>query len=293
MATYREGNVAGKMGMNPQQLTVVYNVTKGQMDELKAIRRSVYTPPAGTTNISKLPDPASEAVDRVTLLDVRYKVGIPGTRSFEMNSDDLRENLRSIRNGKYLSDFMIASCHCHHGPIPGQQWLFEDQVPDFLPLLAHAAIDNGADMFVGHGPHVLRGVEIYKGKPVFYGLGEHYYQWQHFDADVLSGSWPRQEPDSGVDVEVSPALRSINFESMVSQSFYDKGQLVEVRLYPTVEGWDGPISRLGMPRTPPPEVARRILTRVQELSKPYGTTINIDNNIGVIHVGPPRVAARK
>jgi hypothetical protein len=111
--------------------------------------------------------------------------------------NDLTEILRSIRNGKYLSEFMIATCHCHQGPVLAQQWLFEDQIPDFLPQLARATIDNGADMFVGHGPHVLRGIEIYKGKPIFYGLGEFYYQWQHFDAELMSGSWPQEERPAG------------------------------------------------------------------------------------------------
>lgn len=36
---------------------------------------------------------------------------------------------------------------------------------------ARAAIDAGADVLVGHGPHVLRSIECYKGKPIFYSLG--------------------------------------------------------------------------------------------------------------------------
>src|SRR5206468_3121534 len=53
----------------------------------------------------------------------------------------------------------------------------EDRPPDFLVELAHDAIDNGADAFVGHGPHVLRGIEIYKGKPIFYDLAEFFREW--------------------------------------------------------------------------------------------------------------------
>ncbi len=37
-------------------------------------------------------------------------------------------------------------------------------------------IDAGADVFVGHGPHVLRGIEIYKGKPIFYSLSNFIFQ---------------------------------------------------------------------------------------------------------------------
>jgi poly-gamma-glutamate synthesis protein (capsule biosynthesis protein) len=285
-ATYRTGNIGGKPGLNPLSVTVYYNVTADQLAQIKAIRRSTYTPPAGTTNVSVLPDAASEPADRVQYLGVWYKVGPPGTRSFVMDSVDLRENLRSIKNGKYLSEFLIATCHCHQGPITAQQWLFEDQPPDFLISFAHQAIDNGADMFVGHGPHVLRGVEIYKGKPIFYGMGEFYYQWQHMDASLMSGSWQGREArgDSDVASAVSASWRPINFESMVAQSRFDKGKLVEVRLYPTSGAWDGPISQLGLPRAAPPALAQKILNRVAELSKPYGTTITIENGVGVIRV---------
>jgi poly-gamma-glutamate synthesis protein (capsule biosynthesis protein) len=295
--------------MNALDYTIYYNVTAEQLAHLKAIRRTAYTPPAGTTNVTRLGDPASEPKDRVQLFGLWYKVGTPGTRSFKMNAPDLREILRAIRNGKYLSEFMIATCHCHQGPILAQQWLFEDQIPDFLPQLARATIDNGADMFVGHGPHVLRGIEIYKGKPIFYGLGEFYYQWQHYDAALMTGSWPQSAgagargggaggresagaaDPSAIDVRVSTGLRPINFESLVTETKYDKGQLVEIRLHPTSGGWDGPISQLGMPKTAPPAMAQRILARVQELSRPFGTTITIENNVGVIRVAATAAGA--
>ena len=302
-ASYASGNVGGRPGLNALNYTVHYNVSADELKALKAIRRNAYTPPTGATNVTRLGDPASEPADRLQLFGLSYKVGTPGTRSFEMNQGDLNEILRAIRNGKYLSEFMIATCHCHQGPILAQQWLFEDQIPDFLPVLARASIDNGADMFVGHGPHVLRGIEIYKGKPIFYGLGEFYYQWQHFDAQLMSGSWPQAEGVAGrgasaaaaprsdstdVDVRVSTGLRPINFESLVTETKYDKGQLVEIRLYPTSGGWDGPISKLGMPKTAPPAMAQKILARVQDLSKPFGTTIAIENNVGVIRVNQTR-----
>jgi len=296
-ASYRNGNTGGKPGLNALNLTVYYHVTAEQLAAMKAVRRATYTAPAGTTNVSTLPDASAEPADRVQFLGVWYKVGTPGTRSFEMDKEDLRENLRSIRNGKYLSEFLVATCHCHQGPITAQQWLFEDQTPDFLIELAHQAIDNGADMFVGHGPHVLRGVEIYKGKPIFYGMGEFYYQWQHMDADLMTGSWQDREMrgDSDVAARLSSTWRPINFESMVAQTRFDKGKLVEVRLYPTSGAWDGPVSQLGLPRTAPPALAQKILARVQGLSKPFGTTIAIENNVGVIRADQvrPSTAARQ
>jgi len=59
-----------------------------------------------------------------------------------------------------------------------------------------------------------------------------------------------------------------------------------VRLYPTSGDWEGPISMLGMPRMAPPAMAQRILQRVQALSKPLGTTIAIEGNVGIIRIDP-------
>ncbi len=290
-ATYRVGNTGGRPGINPLGYTVYYHVTPEQLAAIKAIRRATYTPPPGTTNASRLPDPATEPADRVQFLGVWYKVGTPGTRSYDMNAGDLREILRSIRNGKYLSEFMIATIHAHQGPITGQQWLFEDQTPDFLVDLAHQTIDHGADLFVGHGPHVLRGIEICKGKPIFYGLGEFYYQWQHMDASLMTASWqnPEMQGDSDVSTRAGQGLganwRPVNFESVIAESRFEGGRLVELRLHPVSAAWDGPMSMLGMPRQAPPALAQKILTRVQTLSKPFGTIVAIEHNVGVIRIG--------
>ena len=286
-ASEQEGNVGGRPGLNPLRYTTYFTVNQEQLDALKRIRASLYTPPPGTTSATRLRD--NDPADRVQLLDVWYKLGAtPGTKTFEMNRDDLTGILRSIRNGKALSNFLIATIHAHQGPIVAQQWLFEDLPPDFLIDLAHKAIDNGADAFVGHGPHLVRGIEIYKGKPIFYGLGEFFYQW-HMDATLMSGSFNRPLANDGqIDavMQVSPSWKAINYESVIAVSRYDKGQLAEIRLFPTDGRFDGPVSTLGIPRSSSPEIAQRILGRIQKLSTAFGTTVAIENNVGVIRARP-------
>src|SRR5262247_4650748 len=58
-------------------------------------------------------------------------------------------------------DVLVASCH----------WGLGKDVLQYMTEIAHAAIDAGADIVVGHGPHYSLPIEVYKGKPVFYGLG--------------------------------------------------------------------------------------------------------------------------
>ncbi len=45
--------------------------------------------------------------------------------------------------------------------------------------IAHAAIDAGADIVVGHGPHYALPAEVYRGRPIFYGLGSFSFHTGH------------------------------------------------------------------------------------------------------------------
>jgi poly-gamma-glutamate capsule biosynthesis protein CapA/YwtB (metallophosphatase superfamily) len=55
--------------------------------------------------------------------------------------------------------------------VPKQTEIFAGEKRGNLPLFAHSVIDAGADLVLGHGPHVLRGMETYKGKLIAYSMG--------------------------------------------------------------------------------------------------------------------------
>lgn len=77
--------------------------------------------------------------------------------SLERMCDDIRA-LRS------RTDFVMVSMHKGTVHTPALVMPYEKQV-------ARAAIDAGADAVVGHHAHILRGIEMYKGKPIYHGLG--------------------------------------------------------------------------------------------------------------------------
>jgi len=66
-------------------------------------------------------------------------------------------------------DVLVASLH----------WGLHKDVLDYMPEIAHAAIDNGADIVMGHGPHYSLPTELYKGKAIFYGLGSFSFHTGH------------------------------------------------------------------------------------------------------------------
>ena len=67
------------------------------------------------------------------------------------------------------ADIVVASCH----------WGLGEEVLDYMTEITHAAIDAGADIVIGHGPHYSLPVEIYLGKPIFYGLGSFSFHTGH------------------------------------------------------------------------------------------------------------------
>ena len=185
---------------------------------------------------------------------------------------------------------MVASIHCHQANYAFQEYSLDNDVPDFLVELAHKAIDNGADLFIGEGVHTLRGVEIYKGKPIFYGIASFISQ------GIYGIKAEPANPSNTPFTEVENGWRGQRYhpdelEVLLVTAHFEGGKLAEVQLYPAELGQDmkRPLSRLGIPMTPAPELAQRILAKVQKISKQFGTTISIENNVGVIHVAPAEV----
>jgi poly-gamma-glutamate capsule biosynthesis protein CapA/YwtB (metallophosphatase superfamily) len=203
-----------------------------------------------------------------------------------MNADDERDILRSVRDGKIRSDFVIATIHAHHGH---QVINGVSTTSDWLIELAHECIDNGADVFIAHGPHAVEGVEIYKGKPIFYGMSSWVFQTdlQISLSDKATLTAPGNDPLLWAQTNGSGLESQEISQGLLTTSHYEGGRLVEVRLYPTdMGGVHRPMSRMGIPMTPTPEIAQRILQEIQTKSKQFGTTISIDNNVGVIRVVP-------
>jgi poly-gamma-glutamate capsule biosynthesis protein CapA/YwtB (metallophosphatase superfamily) len=78
--------------------------------------------------------------------------------------DDLASIEAAIRLTRPQVDVLIAT---YHWGIP----MVRAQVSDYERELAQASIDAGADMVLGHGQHIIKGVGFYRQKPIFYGLG--------------------------------------------------------------------------------------------------------------------------
>jgi len=281
------GQAPGRPGVNALRTTRYALVTP---DELKALRKIRDEQPAGSVR-----PPEKESPDELDLFGVRYKAADHRGFTYTMDPVDEREILKSIRAAKQLSDFVIVTIHAHE---PGN-W---SQTPaDFLPTLAREAIDAGADEFIGHGPHQVRGVEIYKGKPIFYSLGNFIFQLDLLEP-VGSDLYEQYKMDgaSSTDAEFDAMWNRFTFggdvwyQSVVTTARFEKGRVAEIRLHPIDLNYAARGADRGVPKLAAPDVAKTILERLQRLSQPFGTRIAIEQGVGVIRpsTGAPSDAAK-
>ncbi|MET0270410.1 MAG: CapA family protein, partial [Sphingomonas sp.] len=182
-----------------------------------------------------------------------------------------------------------------------------DTPPRFVREFAHAAIDGGADIYVGHGWHRTLGIEIYKGKPIIYGIGnffghseylqrvpyDSYEAWGH-DVTRLPTLHPALHP-------LHPGLDTPSdtwWNSCLIQAEMDGDRMRRLLLHPVEMGRDSdkqatlrrstgsgahPLTE-GRPMLAKGDDAVRILDRFRRLSEPFGTTVEIRDGVGVIEI---------
>lgn len=276
------GEWPGRGGLSPFRVTMYMVVPAASWDAVRTLR-SLF--PNGTGFYAT----GANTADRIDAVGQRFRKAPPGVTepyyTYEIDPRDLRDVVAAVREGKQRSDFVTLALHSHdfrdtrggyRGPgVPEADHLDTNpSIADYLPVIAKAAIDNGADLFQGTGVHVLRGIEIYDNRPIFYGLGEFLRQR---DVGGLAG-----RGDLSRD-ECEGCPFPVKYESVVAVSRFSGDRLVEVRLHPIELRYESErMAHRGIPETAPPDVGRRILERLQQLSAPLGTRIAIEGNVGVI-----------
>ena len=140
-------------------------------------RSSVYWP----TNHEAGPHDAGIAVIRghtayqVPLHKIRpdlppmNRPGIPPVIITWADAAYLRAFADDVAALRAQANVVVASCH----------WGLHKEVLAYMQEIAHAAVDAGADIVMGHGPHYALPVEVFRGKPIFYGLGSFSFHTGH------------------------------------------------------------------------------------------------------------------
>lgn len=208
---------------------------------------------------------------------------MPGAPTNKPNAADAQRILQSIREARKHADLVIVYQHNHVFGNHSFINVFTEGLPQRLapnPWLikwTHEEVDAGADIVVMHGAPLLHGVEIYKGKPIFYDLGNFIYNLPPAAAFL----------DDPINWESAVAyvqfqggkLRSISFRPIVLNNL-GKGQPDVHSEFTNNEFLD----TRGLPSPATGARAGYILRRLANASKPFGTTFEINDGTAEVHL---------
>ena len=270
-------SMPGRPGMNAIRAKTVYRVTQTQIEALREIARDTminanndilraegYLPP--------LPE------GKQTLGELQFEAAdVPG-KVTTVNETDMRRVEKSIREARFMADYVIVSMHSHE-----LRARSKEEPAQFYEEFAHRCIDAGAHAIIGTGPHLLRPIEIYKGCPIFYSLGDFIIQLENLGR-APAGMFEKQGMTGNEGLDELFNARSdfgkkglyyqrVMFEAVVPYWEAEDGKLTKLRLLPIELNFDAPRSTGGWPR---PKTDAGILERLAEMSKPYGTEIRIE-----------------
>jgi poly-gamma-glutamate capsule biosynthesis protein CapA/YwtB (metallophosphatase superfamily) len=200
------------------------------------------------------------------------------------NAEDAARILEAIREAKARADLVVVYQHNHVFGNHSFRTIFSEGMAERLAPNAwlrdwvHAEVDAGADVVVMHGAPVLHGVEIFRGKPIFYDLGNFIY-------NVPPAISYISEPTAWESVVASLAFEGKTLKSIalrpIALNYVGNGQPDMHSQYTSNEF----LHTRGLPSAAEGAQARYILERVAEFSKPFGTRIVSDGGAASIELG--------
>jgi poly-gamma-glutamate synthesis protein (capsule biosynthesis protein) len=300
-ATATGNGVPGRPGVNPLRHDIIYTVPPQQFADFQKINEQW-----GQASTVKLP-PYHPVVDReeINFLGSRIVAGdTPGIQYIPLKQD-VEGNLRSIRNAKRNAALVIASHHTHErDPLLERQYGTTAErwtaSAEYIRQYAKDCLDAGADVYYGSGSHTGQGIEIYKGKPIFYSLAnpivsrenlkrlplEEYERYNvEYEATISDWIYARWIHGGAND-----RMDEWFVKTVVATFTMHDGELTELTLHPVdasagepwVEGKSGFIHRGVRPVIAKGQDAKTIIERYAKLSEPFGTEITYQNGVGIV-----------
>ena len=277
-------DVGGRPGLNALRVTRSY---EADADTFAALRTSAQR--LGVTV-------AEDAAAPLRLFGTTITRGAANRAVDTLNTRDEARILREVRNAAKLADYVIVTSHSHE---PGNASVIP---PDWLRTFVKKCLDAGATTYLVHGPHQLRGVEIYKGKPIFYSLANFVFQNETIDPMPSDHYEQFDLPATALAADLYDARfkngttgfpsSSVWYESVIAVPTFRGTQVSEIVFHPIELGHKAPRSQRGTPRLADAATGHVIIERLAKLSNDLGTRIRVENGVGVWRAGDAATSAR-
>lgn len=276
-------DMIGRPGLNPLRFKTTYHVEQKYFDVLKEVVEKTDMNAAKAYSIANgYANPLPEG--ELTMGSLGFKLDSVTEQRTAPLKKDLDRMIANIQEARRQADYVLVSVHSH-------KFAGTDTVnpAEFMKIYCKACIDAGTDAILGHGPHELQGIEIYKGKPIFYSLGNFIFQTetvsvQPADAyqnksmahDTFVGEYMANRSQNGT--KGYCVLENI-WRSVMAGFTAENGKITQIQLYPITLCMGAPRSKMGIPHIAEDNA---VLQYLAELSAPFGTKLNIQNNTATI-----------
>lgn len=282
-------DLQGRPGVNPLRFDVVYEVTREQFDLLRSLSQDLGLERQRQEFIRLGFAQEPKDPNLLHFVDQNFRVFSPLNAYFraaerpaiktEPNHKDLEEICKWVREAKSRADVVIVSLHAH------EQGEDREKPAEFITKFAYRVIDEGADIVVGHGPHLLRGMELYQGKPIFYSLGNLIGQNEliyKLPADSYKRfgieDWQTFTPSDVFRIRSQGGRKGFPADKLYWQTVmpiceFADGKLSQIKIVPVGLTHGNTPHERGRPYLAQGDKADEILSKFAELSLPYGTKI--------------------
>ena len=201
-----------------------------------------------------------------------------------VDETDMKRITDAIAEARFMADYVVVAMHTHE--LSGES---KETVDPVSIEFSRRCIDAGADAVIGTGPHLLRPMEIYRGRPIFYCLGDFIIQLETIQR-APDEMFARQQLDGNCRLDVLFNARSgggkrglsydpVMYESVIPCWEAENGRLTGITLLPIEEHFSLPRSRGGWPAV---NNRAGILERFAAMCKPWNVEIRIENGLGIV-----------
>ncbi len=278
MAGKQSRRYPGRPGVNGLRIQDCLEVTKEQLEVIKEI--SKLSKINAQKDIERAEGYFSPLPDGIAVLkELEFREGDATRYVTHPHPEDMSRIEKAIYEAQMQADYILVAIHSHE--VSGDN---KENPADFLQEFSRRCIDVGAHAVIGHGPHLLRPIEIYKNRPIFYSLGNFviHNECIPFAPEEMFAS---QSMTSDSTLRELFCKRSANYtrglmrdrkmlESVIPYFEMEDGKLTHLELMPIELQFDEPVWRNGNPRF---SNKHGIIERLSEMSEAFGTKIIIDN----------------
>lgn len=198
-----------------------------------------------------------------------------------LNETDMKRVEKGIYEAKLQADYIVISLHTHD--ITGDK---KETPSDYIVEFAHRCIDMGANAVVGHGPHLLRPIEVYKDCPIFYSLGDFIVQlynvelapsefFEKYNLSVATATVHELLKTRSKDFTIGLMEDRRMFLTVIPLWEMEEGKLMSLRLLPVEAKMKGHKSETGLPRR---SDGKDIEAYLNEMCEPYGTEVVLEED---------------